>query len=192
MVFHGFPRLSQSFAILCGWIQWEKKRKHKCDENVFLTFTQHQFYKSKIMLNPTPEPPPQSFMDVLKRWIQNTNQDVMTIKAILVNTHYKYSALTTMNNIKAIVDGDISMSKLPMDNVTSTIAFLLTVYSLVGKLITWKGLYWECLFTSLFNYKVNFQDYLSLWLGCIFVHVFDHQLIPIFVQISHWSLANTR
>jgi hypothetical protein len=32
---------------------------------------------------------------------------------------------------------------------------------------------------------------LSLWLGCIFVHVFDHQLIPIFVQIPHWSLANT-
>lgn len=114
------------------------------------------------MLNPTPEPPPQSFMDVLKRWIQNTNQDVMTIKAILVNTHYKYSALTIMSDIKAIVDGDISMSKLPMDNVTSTIAFLLTVYSLAGKLITWKGLYWECLFTSLFNYKVNFQDYLSL------------------------------
>jgi len=85
------------------------------------------------MLNPTPEPPPQSFMDVLKRWIQNTNQDVMTIKAILVNTHYKYSTLTTMNDIKAIVDGDISMSKLPMDNVTSTIAFLLTMYSLVGR-----------------------------------------------------------
>jgi hypothetical protein len=32
---------------------WEKKRKHKCDENVFFTFAQHQFYKSKIMLNPT-------------------------------------------------------------------------------------------------------------------------------------------
>jgi hypothetical protein len=81
-------------------------------------------------------------MGVLKRWIQNTNQDVMTIKVILLNTHYKYAALTTMNDIKAIVDGDISMSKLPMDNVTSTmIAFLLTMYSLVGELITWKGLY---------------------------------------------------
>jgi hypothetical protein len=71
------------------------------------------------MLNPTPEPPPQSFMDVLKRWIQNTNQDVMMIKVILLNTHYKYSALTTMSDIKAIVDGDIRMSKLPMDNVIS-------------------------------------------------------------------------
>jgi hypothetical protein len=34
-----------------------------------------------------------------------------------------------MKDIKAIVDGDMSMSKLLMDNVTSTIAFLLTMYS---------------------------------------------------------------
>ncbi len=115
----------------------------------------------------------------------------MTIEAIFLNTHYKYVALTTMNDIKATIDGDISMSKLLMANVTSIIAFLLTMYSLVGKLITWKGLDWECLFTSLFNFKVNFQDYLSLWLGCIFIHVSDYQLIPIFVQIPYWSLANT-
>jgi hypothetical protein len=86
----------------------------------------------------------------------------MMIEAIFLNTHYKYATLTTMNNIKAIVDGDISMSKLLMDNVTSTIVFLLTMYILVEEVITWKGLDWQCLVTSLFNYKVNFQDYLSL------------------------------
>jgi hypothetical protein len=53
----------------------------------------------------------------------------MTIEAIFFNTHYKYATLTTMKDIKAIVDGDMSMSKLLMDNVTSTIAFLLTMYS---------------------------------------------------------------
>jgi len=47
-----------------------------------------------------------------------------------------------MGNLK-VVDGDSNTSKLPMDNVPLTMAFVSTSYSLLEKLVPWKGLDWD-------------------------------------------------
>jgi hypothetical protein len=48
-----------------------------------------------------------------------------------------------MDNLKVVVDGDPNTSKLPMDNAPSTMTFVLIIYSLLEKLVPWKGLNWD-------------------------------------------------
>jgi hypothetical protein len=55
----------------------------------------------------------------------------MKVEAILLDTHYKYANFSALGNLRAIVDGDPNTSKLLMDNVLSTMAFVSTTYSFV-------------------------------------------------------------
>ncbi len=48
------------------------------------------FYKFKITLNLSKDPPPHNFIDVPQRWIENMNSTTIKVKAILLDTHYIY------------------------------------------------------------------------------------------------------
>jgi hypothetical protein len=81
----------------------------------------------------------------------------MKVEAILLDIHYKYANFSALGNFKDIADGDPNTSKLLMDNVLLTMAFVLTTYSFVGDCLIWKGPNCECSIMSLFNCKVYFQ-----------------------------------
>ncbi len=55
----------------------------------------------------------------------------MKVEAIFLDTHYKYAHLSMLGDLKAIVNGDPNTSKLLVENVLSTMAFVLTTYNLL-------------------------------------------------------------
>ncbi len=69
MDFHGFSRPTCNNLMPYSMNKsWEKKTSHKYDDMFFLFSNSElikEFYKSKIKLNPLPNPPPQSFANVL-------------------------------------------------------------------------------------------------------------------------------
>jgi hypothetical protein len=79
------------------------------------------------------------------------------VEAILFELHYKFVIIPTLGDLRVVVDGDPHTTKLLMDSVPSTMAFLSTTYSFDEECVVWKGPNWECLLTSLFNCKVYFQ-----------------------------------
>jgi hypothetical protein len=113
---------------------------HKYDDMFFSLLDNERgedFYKSKIRLNPTLKPPSQMFMEMLQCWIENIDLATMRMKAILLDMHYKYVLLLAMGELKVVVDGDPSTTKLLMDNVPSIMAFVLTTCTLLKNL--WLG-----------------------------------------------------
>jgi len=121
---------------------WKKKRMHKYDDMYFSLLDNElgeDFYKSKIRFNPTLKPPSQMFMEMLQHWIENIDLATMRMKVILLDMHYKYAFLLAMGELKVVVDGDPSTTKLLMDNVPSIMAIVLTTWRLFKKLVAWKG-----------------------------------------------------
>jgi hypothetical protein len=57
------------------------------------------------------------------------NPYALRVEAILFESHYKFVIIPTLGDLKAVVDGDPRTTKLLMDNVPSTMAFLSTTYS---------------------------------------------------------------
>jgi hypothetical protein len=87
MVFHGFLWPTSTNPMLYAMNDWhEKKRKHKYDDMIFSLLDHelsHDFYKSKIKLNPTLELPPQAFIIFLQMWIENIDPVTMRVEANL-------------------------------------------------------------------------------------------------------------
>jgi hypothetical protein len=95
-------------------------------------------------------------VNVLQGWIQNTDLDTLRVEVILIESHYKFAILPALGDRKAVVDGDPNTTKLFMDSVLSTMAFLSTNYTFDGECAVWKGPDCECLLIGLLNYKVCF------------------------------------
>ncbi len=51
------------------------------------------------------------------------------MEAILFELHYKFVIIPTLGDLRVVVDGDPHTTKLLMDSVPSTMAFLSTTYS---------------------------------------------------------------
>jgi hypothetical protein len=61
----------------------------------------------------------------------------MKVEAILLDSHYKYDIFTTLGDLKAIVDGDLSTTKLLMDIMSSIMAFVSITYNFVKECSLW-------------------------------------------------------
>jgi hypothetical protein len=57
------------------------------------------------------------------------NPYAFRVEAILFESHYKFVIIPTLGDLRAIVDRDLDTTKLLMDNVPSTMAFLSTTYN---------------------------------------------------------------
>jgi hypothetical protein len=75
-------------------------------------------------------------------------------------------------DLKVIIDGDPNMTKLLMDIVLSTMAFVSTTYNFDGERSIWKGPDWECMFIGFLACKVCFQFVVYLCDREAFLHLF--------------------
>jgi hypothetical protein len=48
-----------------------------------------KFFMDKLKLNPSKDPPPKSFMDMLKRWNSNKNPQGVMVDALVLDNSYK-------------------------------------------------------------------------------------------------------
>jgi len=94
------------------------------------------------------------------------------VELILFESHYKFAILSTLGDLMAVVDGDPNTTKLLMDSMLSIVAILSTTYNIEKECAVWKGQNWECLLTSLFNYKVYFQSIFYICNRKAFSHLF--------------------
>ncbi len=94
------------------------------------------------------------------------------MEAIFLDSHYKYAIFPTLGNLKPIVDGDLSTTKLLMDIMSSIMAFVSITYNFVGECLIWTRLDQECFLTGLFNCKVCFQAIICVCDRKAFSHLF--------------------
>jgi hypothetical protein len=94
------------------------------------------------------------------------------VEAIFFNLHYKYAIFLAFGDLKVIVDGDPNTTKLLMDIVLLTMAFVSITYSFDGERSIWKGPNWECMLIGFFNCKVCFQFVVYLCDREAFLHLF--------------------
>lgn len=63
-----------------------------------------EFYSKKSRLNPSYEAPPSGFKHYLEKWIQNGNAKDVAVKAILLDSHYKYDKVDNMLGLLDVIN----------------------------------------------------------------------------------------
>ncbi len=83
------------------------KENHNLDKMLFFTLDlelNDMFYSKKSKLNPSYEAPPLGFKHYLEKWIQNGNAKDVAVKAILLDSHYKYDKVDNMLGLLDVIN----------------------------------------------------------------------------------------
>lgn len=77
---------------------------------------------------------------VLEKWIQSGTPEDNAMKAILLDTHYKYDRIENMVGLLDIIDKE-SCTLFLMDDTTRTIVVVCIIHNIKDVPTIWKGFY---------------------------------------------------
>jgi hypothetical protein len=96
------------------------------------------FYLKKLKFTPLYEAPLVGFKWALEKWIQSGTSEDNAMKAILLDTHYKYDKVENMAGLLDIIDKKFCTLFL-MDVTTRTIVVVYTIHNTKDVPTVWKG-----------------------------------------------------
>jgi hypothetical protein len=113
---------------------WEKiKLEHKYNKVLFALLERTLtagFFKGKICMNPSKDPPFDEFNEVLKQWISRSIGINPQMGHVCLKSHYRMDLLLELNNLKDIMDGYSRNVNFLNNKLGKTFVMFLTMNSL--------------------------------------------------------------
>ncbi len=115
------------------------------------------FFKGKIRMNPSKDPPSNEFNKVLERWISRSTNGNLQMGLVHLESHYWVDPLLGLDNLKDAMNG-CSKNVNFLNNISrKTFVVFLTMNSLSEDLNVCFFIDWKSVLLSLLSMKVTFK-----------------------------------
>ncbi len=140
---------------------WKRmKLQHKYSKVLFVLFEmmlRDDFFKGKICMNSSKDPPSHEFDKVLEEWISNSIIENPQIGHVHLKSHYRVNPLLEFDSLKDVVD-DSSGNVDFLSNTFRRIFFIFfTINFLIEDPYICFQIDWKNVLLSLFSMKVAFK-----------------------------------
>jgi hypothetical protein len=166
MVFHKHPQPITQSPHLYIEEMWKKiKLQHKYSKVLFalLEMTLNDdFFKGRIHMNPSKDPPFDEFNKVLEQWISRSADKNPQIGIMHLKLHYKVDPLLELYNLKDVVDN----SSRNVDFLNNKFGRTFIVFSTTNSLSKNPNVYiltnWKYVLSNLLSMKVDFKTIICI------------------------------
>jgi hypothetical protein len=142
------------------------KLQHKYNKLLFVLLKRivtNDFFKGKICMNPSKDPPSNEFNEVFEHWISRFANKDSQMGLMCFELHYTVDLLLELDNLKDIVD-DCSRNVNFMNNkLGRTFVVFSTMNSLNKDLDIYFFTYWKSVLSSLLSKKVAFKTIVYIY-----------------------------
>ncbi len=141
------------------------KLQHKYNKMLFALLEKilsNDFFKGKIRMNLSKDPPSNEFNEVFKQWISRSIDGNPHIGPMCLESHYKVDPLLKLNNLKDTMDD----SSRNVNFLSSKYGRKFVVFSIMNSLSEDPNVYfqtdWKNILSSLLSMKVTFKVVISI------------------------------
>jgi hypothetical protein len=139
---------------------WKKmKLQHKYNKVVFALLKMtlnNDFFKGKIRMNPSMDPPSNEFNHVFKYWISKSTNKNPHIGPMCHESHYRVNPLLEFDSLKDVVDGSLNVEFLSSKSRRIFVVFS-TMNSLNEDPNICSQTGWKSVLLSMLSMKVAFK-----------------------------------
>ncbi len=154
------------------------KLQHKYSKVLFVLLKKtlnDDFFKGKIYMNLSKDPPFDEFNEVLEEWISRSTNGNPQIGLVCLESHHRVDPFLEVNNLKDVVDGSSRNVDFLKSKFGKIFVVFLTTNSLTEDIDVYSQIDWKSVLSSLLSMKVCFKTHV-----CICNQIFFNNLIITF------------